>query len=67
LVKQHNQELDDIPETVQIPIECSGDVLKTLRKRLKPVLQAKLEEIDIKYEARFLSLARPIEGTLTAA
>ena len=38
-------------------------MLKTLAKRLKPVLQAKLEEIDIKYEARVLSLARPTWGS----
>ena len=48
---------------LHIPVDCSGDVLKTLAKRLKSVLQAKLEEIDIKYEARVLSLARPTWGS----
>ena len=59
LIKQHARELDEIPKTLYFPVAPSRDVID-YAKRLKPQLEEKFEEINRKYEQRFLALAQPL-------
>jgi hypothetical protein len=60
LIKEHGQELDDAAKTVDVPVTISGDAFKQVAERLVAALEARYEEIDRKYEQRFLALAQPL-------